>query len=319
MSILSTEARNVQQARTPIRWGQWVTRIIVVLMAISVAQFLVTNPRFQWEIVFEWFRAPSIIRGLWNTLWLAAVAMVLGTALGIVFAVMRMSRNRLLNGFAAVYIWFFRGTPVLVQLIFWFNMAALLPTISLGLPFGGPSVKTWATNDLITPVTAAILGLGLNEAAYMAEVFRGGLLSVPKGQHEAARAFGMTPTRALRRVVLPQAMRSIIPPTGNQLISMVKATSQVSVIAMSDLLYTVQSVYNRTFQTIPLLLVAVLWYLIVTSILNVLQSFIESYYARGSLANRSQGGWMRTLTQRKQPVEDPVLAAQLAAEVSSRA
>ncbi|MVA74641.1 ABC transporter permease subunit [Auraticoccus sp. F435] len=246
-----------------------------------IVHFLVTNPNFEWGTVWAWFRAPSIGRALWTTLWLAAVSMVLGTLLGVFLAVARMSANRLLNGLAGVYIWFFRGTPLLVQLIFWFNLAALLPQIGIGVPFGGPKLVSWSTNDLITPLTAAILGLALNEAAYMAEVIRGGLLSVDPGQREAARAFGMSSGRALRRVVLPQAMRAIIPPTGNQLISMVKATSQVSVIAMADLLYTVQSVYNRTFETIPLLIVAVLWYLIVTSVLNVVQAFIEDHYARG--------------------------------------
>lgn len=273
-------ASDVSEAKTPIRIGQWVSRAIVAYVVVIVAIFIATNPGFQWDIVFAWFTAPSIIRGLWTTLWLAAVSMVIGTLLGVVFAVMRMSSNRLVSGVAAVYIWFFRGTPLLVQLILWYNLAALLPRLSIGIPYVVDWLS-WSTNSIITPVTAAILGLSLNEGAYMAEVIRGGLLSVPAGQTEAARAFGMSPARALRRVVLPQAMRSIVPPTGNQVISMVKATSQVSVIAMSDLLYTAQSVYNRTFQIIPLLLVAVLWYLIVTSILNVVQSFIERHYARG--------------------------------------
>lgn len=276
-----TTGKDVAQARHRIRWGQWVGRIVVLLIAIGIIWELVTNPRFEWDVVWAWFQAPSIIRGLWTTLWLAAVSMVVGLVLGVVLAVARMSGNRLVSFVSSVYIWFFRGTPLLVQLIFWFNLAALLPRISIGVPFG-PEWVSWSTNSLITPVTAAILGLGLNEGAYMAEIIRGGLLSVDPGQREAAKAFGMSSTRSLRRVVLPQAMRSIIPPTGNQLISMVKATAMVSVIAMSDLLYTAQSVYNRTFQTIPLLLVAVLWYLIITSILNVVQSFIEFYYARGA-------------------------------------
>src|SRR5699024_3977240 len=176
-----------------------------------------------------------------------------------------------------------------------FNLAALLPRIRVGIPFNGPEFASWSTNDLITPLSAAILGLALNEAAYMAEVIRGGLLSVDAGQREAARAFGMTSTQSLWRIVLPQAMRSIVPPTGNQLINIVKATSQVSVIAMSDILYTVQSIYNRTFETIPLLIVAVIWYLIVTSILNVIQSFIEDHYARGQRNDDGLPGMVRKL------------------------
>lgn len=271
---------DVARARTRFRWQQWIARIVVLVLVVLLVKLLVTNPRFEWDVVLAWFRAPSIIKALWTTLWLSAVSMAVGLVLGVVLAVMRMSQNRLLRGVAGAYIWFFRGTPLLVQLIFWFNLAALIPRFNFGIPFG-ETLWSVQTNSLITPLTAAILGLGLNEGAYMAEIIRGGLLSVDRGQHEAAKAFGMDSGRALRRVILPQAMRSIIPPTGNQLISMVKATAMVSVIAMADLLYTVQSVYNRTFQTIPLLLVAVLWYLIVTTILNVLQSIIEDYYSRG--------------------------------------
>lgn len=304
MSAAATEtftpARGVDvaKAHTRVRWGQWIARVFVAFLIAVLAHFLITNPNFEWGTVWAWFNAPSIMKALWTTLWLAAVSMVLGTALGVVLAVARMSSNWLLSSAAGLYIWFFRGTPLLVQLIFWFNLAALLPTISIGIPFGGPDWISWSTNALITPLTAAILGLALNEAAYMAEVIRGGLLSVDPGQREAARAFGMTGSQTLQRVVLPQAMRAIIPPTGNQLISIVKATSQVSVIAMSDLLYTVQSVYNRTFETIPLLLVAVIWYLIVTSILNVIQSFIEDHYARGHSPSQGLPAFVRKLRRR---------------------
>ncbi len=298
MILTPRPAVDVIDARNHIRWGQWIARIVVLVLVVMLVHFLFTNPNFEWETVWAWFNAPSIIKALWTTLWLAAVSMILGTLLGVVLAVSRMSRNGLLNSAAGVYIWFFRGTPLLVQLIFWFNLAALLPEISIGVPFGGPQLVSWSTNDVITPLTAAILGLALNEAAYMAEVIRGGLLSVDPGQREAARAFGMSSRQTLLRVVLPQAMRSIIPPTGNQLISIVKATSQVSVIAMSDLLYTVQSVYNRTFETIPLLMVAVIWYLIVTSILNVIQSFIEDHYARGHQNDQGLPALLRRLTSR---------------------
>lgn len=277
---------DVSRAKTHPNWWSWAVRVVVLLLVAMLVHQLISNPNFEWDVVGEWIFAPAIMSALWTTLWLAAVSMVIGVVLGIIFAVMKMSSNRLLRWVADAYLWFFRGTPLLVQLIFWFNLAALLPTIGIGIPFGGPQLVSWSTNDVITPLTAAILGLALNEGAYMAEVIRGGLLSVQRGQREAAKAYGMTELTAMRRIILPQAMRSIIPPTGNQLISMVKATAMVSVIAMHDLLYTVQAVYNRTFQTIPLLLVAVIWYLVVVSILSVIQHHIEQYYGKSDKAVR---------------------------------
>lgn len=280
LSDASGGAIDVSKARRPFPWGNVVAWVVVLVLAAQTAVTVGTNRNFEWPVVAEWFGEASILRGLKVTLGLTAVAMVIGTAIGVVLAVARMSKNRLLSGLAALYVWFFRGTPLLVQLIFWYNMSTLFPKLSIGIPFG-PTLWAWKTNDVITPLTAAIAGLALNEAAYMAEVVRGGLLSVDPGQWLTARAFGMSRFRALRRIILPQAMRSIIPPTGNQLISMIKATSLVSVIAMADLLYSAQAVYNRTFQVIPLLLVAVVWYLLITSILNVFQSAIERHYAKG--------------------------------------
>lgn len=270
---------DVAEARRPLAWGNWLAWAIVVLLGAEAAWGVVTNKNFEWPVVAEWFAEASILRGLEVTLGLTVISMTIGTALGVVLAIARLSTSRLLSGLAGLYIWFFRGTPLLVQLIFWYNLSTLFPRLSIGLPFG-PEFYSWKTNDVITPLTAAIAGLALNEAAYMAEIVRGGLLSVDSGQMETARAFGMSRLRALWRIILPQAMRAIIPPTGNQLISMIKATSLVSVIAMADLLYSAQAVYNRTFQVIPLLLVVVTWYLLITSILNVFQSAIERYYAR---------------------------------------
>jgi len=241
-----------------------------------------TNPNFEWQVVLKWFTEGSVLKGLQVTLGLTVVSMVLGTLLGLLLGVWRLSENRLLRGVAGLYIWFFRGTPLLVQLIFWYNLSTLFPALSLTLPWTDITLASWNTNDLITPLTAAIAGLALNEAAYMAEIIRAGLLSVDNGQVETTHAFGMSRSRALRRIIIPQAMRSIIPPTGNQLISMIKATSLVSVIAMGDLLYSVQAIYNRTFEIIPMLMVAVIWYLLITSILNLGQSAIERYYARGT-------------------------------------
>ncbi len=266
--------RDVRRAHRPfplLRVALWT---FTVAVAAGFAWIVAVNPNFGWPVVAQYFFDPTVMQGLSVTLGLTVVAMILGIVLGLALAIARMSKDRLASSLSGLFIWFFRGTPLLVQLIFWYNMSTLFPRISIG-------VASWDTNELITPLTAAILGLALNEAAYMAEIIRGGLLSVDKGQAETAEAFGMTRARALWRIVIPQAMKSIVPPTGNQLISMIKATSLVSVIAMADLLYSVQSIYNRTFEIIPLLLVAVLWYLLITSILNVGQGMIERYYSRG--------------------------------------
>jgi polar amino acid transport system permease protein len=207
--------------------------------------------------------------------------MVVGIVLGVVLAVMRLSPNPLVSGASWLYIWFFRGTPVLVQLLFWNFVGALYPKISIGIPFG-PEFFSFSANTAITPFVAAILGLGLNEGAYMAEIVRAGILSVDEGQTDAAHALGMTRLQTMRRIVLPQAMRVIIPPTGNETISMLKTSSLVSVIAYTELLYTVQLIYAVNYKQIPLLMVASIWYLIVTTVLSVGQYYLERRFGRGS-------------------------------------
>ncbi|WGK58267.1 amino acid ABC transporter permease [Pantoea sp. SS70] len=276
------QQRDVAFARSAPTYGRWISWILVLVIAANFLWLVATNPNFEWNVVLQWFTEGSVMKGLQVTLGLTVVSMILGTLLGLLLGVWRLSENKLLSGLSSLYIWFFRGTPLLVQLIFWYNLSTLFPTIAIILPWADITFASWNTNDLITPLTAAIAGLALNEAAYMAEIIRAGLLSVDNGQVETTQAFGMSRSRALRRVIIPQAMRSIIPPTGNQLISMIKATSLVSVIAMGDLLYSVQAVYNRTFEIIPMLMVAVIWYLFITSILNLGQSAIERYYARGT-------------------------------------
>lgn len=266
--------RDVKRAHRPFPVARTALWAFTIAVGAGFAYIVAVNPNFGWPVVAQYFFDPTVMQGLTVTLGLTVVAMALGIVFGLLLAIARMSTDRLASSLSNLFIWFFRGTPLLVQLIFWYNLSTLFPRISIG-------IASWDTNDLITPLTAAILGLALNEAAYMAEIIRGGLLSVDKGQAETAEAFGMTRARALRRIIIPQAMKSIVPPTGNQLISMIKATSLVSVIAMADLLYSVQSIYNRTFEIIPLLLVAVLWYLLITSILNVGQGAIERHYNRG--------------------------------------
>jgi polar amino acid transport system permease protein len=266
----------------PVRhpW-RWVAAAVVLLLFAMLVHTLVTNPRFEWDVIGRYFLSARVLDGLGITVLLTVVAMAIGIVLGVILAVMRLSVNPLLSGASWLYIWFFRGTPVLVQLLFWFNLAFLYPQISLGVPFG-PSFVQADANDFITALGAAILGLGLNEGAYMAEIVRAGILSVPHGQVEAAQALGMTRTLALRRIILPQAMRVIIPPTGNETISMLKTSSLASVITVTELLYAVQLIYSVNFKTIPLLIVASIWYLIMTSVLTAGQYYIERHYARGS-------------------------------------
>jgi polar amino acid transport system permease protein len=235
-------------------------------------------------VVFTYFTTESILHGLVITLVLTVSSMALGTLLGLLLAIMRMSHQTPISMLARLYITFFRGTPVLVQLIFWFNIAALYPHISIGIPFTGVSTPV-DVNALMTPLTAAMVGLTLNQAAYMAEIIRGGFASVGRGQHEAAESLGMRGFTKLRHVIIPQTMPAIIPATGNQVIGMLKETSLVSVLGVADLLNSAQSIYARTYQTIPLLIVASLWYLIMTMALSVPQSMIERRFSRSSRAS----------------------------------
>jgi polar amino acid transport system permease protein len=260
----------------PVRHpGRWVAAAAIALLAAVLVHSIVTNPRFQWDVVGDYFFSTRVLKGLLATLVLTLLAMVIGVGLGTVLAVMRQSPNGLVAGASWFYVWIFRGTPLLVQLLFWSFVSALYPTISLGVPFGGPTFLEGSANAVITPFVAALLALGLNEAAYMAEIVRAGILSVDRGQTEAAQSLGMTRMQTTRRIVLPQAMRVIVPPTGNEVIAMLKNTSLVAVIAYQELLYTVQLIYAISFEQIPLLLVATIWYLIVTSLLSVGQFAIE--------------------------------------------
>jgi polar amino acid transport system permease protein len=265
----------------PVRHpGRWVAiAVIAVLVAMLVHSFL-TNPNFGWDVVGQYLFSAPVLRGLRNTLILTVLSMAIGVAGGVLLAVMRLSPNPVLAGAAAVYIWLFRGTPLITQLIFWNFLASLYPRLGLGIPFG-PTFVSVDTNTVISVFTAALLGLGLNEAAYMAEIVRGGIQSVDHGQSEAAGALGLSRIQTLRRIVLPQAMRVIVPPTGNETIAMLKTTSLVVVIAYFELTVAVQTIYSRTFETIPLLIVAALWYLALTSVLSVGQMFIERRFGRG--------------------------------------
>ncbi|MER8234525.1 amino acid ABC transporter permease [Streptomyces sp. NPDC101490] len=257
------------------RAGQWTAAgAVLVLLALGLVS-VVNNRAFQWDVVADYFTSASVLRGLGLTLWLTALVMALGFALGTLLAVLRLSANPVLRAVSWGYVWFFRSTPILVQLLFWFNIGALYPQI-LGV----------STVNLLGPVSVAVIGLTLHEAAYAAEVVRGGILSVDRGQLEAAQSLGLGRWRRLRRIVLPQAMPAIVPPAGNMLIGTLKGTSIVSVIAVQDLLYSTQLIYHRTYEVVPLLLVATLWYVAVTSVLGIGQHYVEKRYARGTAGAR---------------------------------
>jgi len=257
------------------RLGQWAAAVAALALLGLAVNSVPRNDAFQWSVVADYFTTDAVLRGLWLTLWLTAVVMTLGFVLGALLAAARLSANPVLRSVSWGYVWLFRSIPILVQLLLWFNIGALYPHI-LGV----------RTVDLLGPVTVAVIGLTLHEAAYAAEVVRGGILSVDRGQIEAAQALGLSRWRRWWRIVLPQAMRSIVPPAGNMLIGTLKGTSIVSVIAVQDLLYSVQLVYHRTYQVIPLLMVATVWYTVVTSVLGVGQHYLEKHYARGSERTR---------------------------------
>ena len=285
-------AGSAELKAVPVRHpGRWVGAVVVIVLGAMFVHTVTVSTvmrggrrehRFEWNVVGRYFLSRSVLDGLLVTLELTALAMAIGIALGVTFAVLRLSPNPILSSASWLYIWFFRGTPVLVQLLFWFGLSYVYPRITFGIPFGPAFVHVNA-NTFITAFMAAVIGLGLNEGAYMAEIVRAGILSVDEGQTEAAEALGLTRLQTMRRIVLPQAMRVIIPPTGTETISMLKTSSLASVIAVTELLYSVQTIYSRTYQIVPLLMVASIWYLIVTSVLTAGQFYVERYFARGAL------------------------------------
>jgi polar amino acid transport system permease protein len=274
----------------PVRHpGRWVAAIIILIIAASIVRSMIVNPNFHWDVVGNQLFNSRILHGVVVTIRLTVISMVIGIVLGVVLAVMRLSPNKLVSGASWLYIWFFRGTPLLVQILFWSFISALYKRITLGVPFGGPALINADANSLIPVSVAVILALGLNEGAYMAEIVRAGIISVSHGQTEAAQSLGLGRLQTLRHVVLPQAVRVVIPPTGNEVISMLKNTSLVSVVAYAELLYSVQLIYSSNFQQIPYLLVAVIWYLAMTSVLYVGQYFIERRFGRGFTREQQAG------------------------------
>ncbi|MDO5034665.1 MAG: amino acid ABC transporter permease [Actinomycetaceae bacterium] len=263
------------------RPGRWLSAAVVAVLAAMAINSLITNPNFQWPVVWQWLFSNTIMTGVFYTLVLTVVSMLIGTILAITMAVMRQSPNPILRGVSWFYIWFFRGTPIYTQLIFWSLLPTLYPRLSIGIPFG-PEFVTFETATVFTAFWMAIVGLSLNEGAYLAEIIRSGLNAVDKGQWEAATALGMKRGLILRRIILPQTMRVIIPPIGNETISMLKTTSLVAAIPFTlELTWAARDKGIQLFAPVPLLIAAALWYLLITSILMIGQTYLERYYGRG--------------------------------------
>ncbi|AJC21576.2 hypothetical protein RO07_15730 [Pandoraea pulmonicola] len=271
-------------AKVAVRKSEIVLGVLLAAFVVFVIASLVTNKQFHWNVFAEYLTAKTIMSGIGVTLTLTVVASGLGLIVGVLLAAMSASSLRPLRWAAGGYIWCSRGTPILVHLLLWFNLALFFPVIALGIPF----VHTFwqiPTNQLISSFTASVLGLGLSEAAYMAEIVRGGLNSVDPGQKEAAKALGLTPAQTMRSVLLPQTMRAIIPSLSNQIILMLKTTSLVSVIAGNDLLTRVKDIYNDNFEIVPLLLVATFWYLVFATVTTIMQRYLEGWFSK-DLRNR---------------------------------
>lgn len=256
-------------------WGRWTAAAVIILVLLALVRAF-AHGQIDWAVVGQFLTVPVILTGIVNTVIMAVLAMALGILLGVVVAVMRLSTNPVLSYCAAFYTWLFRGTPVILQLLLWFNLALVFPTIGIPGLWSGRSV------DIMTPFLSALLGLGINQGAYTSEVVRAGILSVDAGQHEAAQAVGMGRLRALHRIILPQAMRVVIPPLGNEFIGMIKTTSLASVIQYPEVLHNAENIYYANSRVIELLIVAGFWYLVVVSILSPFQHLLEKRFARGT-------------------------------------
>ncbi len=261
-------------------YGRLASAAVVLLLLAALVRAFVYG-RIEWPVVGQFLFAPAILEGLVNTLVMTVVAMALGIALGVVVAVMRISSNPVLSTVAAGYVWIFRGAPALLQLLLWFNLALIFPRLGI------PGVFSVRTVEVMTPFVATMLGLGIQQGAYTAEVVRGGLLSVDSGQYEAARAIAMTQMQMLRRIVLPQAMRVILPPIGNEVIGMVKLTSLASVIQYAEILHNAEIIYFANTRVLELLLVASFWYVVVVTVLSLAQWQVERYFGRGTRVGKT--------------------------------
>ncbi|WP_024799526.1 amino acid ABC transporter permease [Nocardia sp. BMG51109] len=278
-------------ARTWHPW-RWVVAAVALVLVAQFVHGLVTNPGWDWPTFGAYFTADSVLRALRLTIELTCWGTLLGFALGIGLAIGRLSNNPVLQVISWVYIWAFRSIPLIVQLLFWFNIAYLYRTLSLGVPFG-PAVYTFDVNGVISGFTAAVIGLALHQAAYSAEIIRAGIISVDPGQVEAAKSLGLPWRRQFFTIVAPQAMRGILPNAVNEIISLFKGTSIVSVMAIAELFYQVQVIFGRNGRVVPLLMVATVWYIVLTTVLTVVQYYIERYFAKGSERELPPTPWQR--------------------------
>lgn len=266
----------------PVRhWGQVAIAVVLVVLVVAFIVALAENEKLDWDVFWQNLTAADVLNGLVVTIELTVISMIGGIVLGILLAIARLSSNRVLQGLSAVYVWFFRGVPLLVQILVWGNFALLFPQLGIGIPFTDIMFVSVSTNAVLTTFVASCIALGLHEAAYMAEVVRGGILGVDTGQSEAAAALGMSSSVTMWRIVLPQAMRIILPPTGNQLITLFKSSSLVTVIAGQDLMTVVTGIGATTYRVMEALFVGTFWYLVIVSVLMIGQRFLEKRAARG--------------------------------------
>ncbi len=300
-------------------WWRWSLSAVAFFLVAQFAWSLLTTDRYQWDVFAQYFFSPSVLKALQLTLWLTVISGTIGFALGGMLAIARLSKSAMLNSLSWGFIWFFRSVPLVVQLLVWYNLGYLYPKLGLGWPFTTDFwIHEFDTVTLISSFAAAVLGLSLNQAAYSAEIIRAGIVSVDQGQLEAAAALGIPKRIRFFRIILPQAARAIVPNAFNEVIGLVKGTSVVFVVALPELFYTVQVIYNRNQQVIPLLLVAVVWYAIITTVLSIVQFYIERYFSRGTVRVlpptpiQKFTGWVKTqwakLDDDPTPDKQPVAA-----------
>jgi polar amino acid transport system permease protein len=273
-------ARFAEQRVVPVRhYGRGVLAVVVGAILALVVYGFASNPNIEWSVVGDFLFNGDVLHGLLVTLELTALGMVLSVLLAVVLALMRMSESRIISGTAAGYIFVFRGVPLILLLIFVGNLGLFIKHITIGIPFTGLNIVDKPSSEVLTPFVASLIGLTLAGCAYMAEIVRGGLLASGRGQHDAAKALGLNALQTTRHIVLPQALRVIVPPMGNELISMLNATAIVSVIAGGDLLTVAQSISGSNYRTIEMLLVAAIWYFVVIAVLTVGQHALEKRIA----------------------------------------
>lgn len=292
--LLQPTPENIVRVKYPLRV---VLGVLCAAAIIAFAVLLATNPHISWPDVAHYLFFPKILDGVVVTIALSVVATVVGLTIGVILAIMKLSASPLAVLLANLYIWFFRSTPVLVQLIFWFNLAFLFPRLVIAIPFTNIGMA-WDMNQLMTGFNAALLGLALNLGAYAAETVRAGIQAVDVGQSEAASSIGMTPSQRMRLIVLPQAGRIILPPIGNEFISMLKTTSLVYVVAGNDLMTNASQIYKQNSKIMELLIVVSLWYMVLTVIATYFQGKLEKRFGNAGMPKAARGSWRSGLLGR---------------------